>query len=80
MYPLATRYAFRMIHRAPLTRRASSTSYVVVGTVGTDHANGKPRNRLVVLHGGLVWAGYDKHFLRAPLTRRASSTSSAAFA
>ena len=37
--------------------------YVVVGTVGTDHANGKPRNRLVVLHGGLVWAGYDKHFL-----------------
>ena len=36
---------------------------MVVGTVGTDHANGKPRNRLVVLHGGLVWAGYDKHFL-----------------
>lgn len=37
--------------------------YVVVGTIGTDHANGKPRNRLVVLHGGHVWAGYDKHFL-----------------
>lgn len=26
VYPLTTRYAFRMIHRAPLTRRASSTS------------------------------------------------------
>lgn len=37
--------------------------YVVVGTVGTDHANSKPRNRLVVLHEGVVWAGYDKHFL-----------------
>ncbi len=37
--------------------------YVVVGTVGTDHQNGKPRNRLVVLHEGTVWAGYDKHFL-----------------
>ncbi|MEE1297042.1 MAG: NAD+ synthase [Bifidobacterium sp.] len=38
-------------------------AYVVVGTIGTDRANGKPRNRLVVLHDGLVWAGYDKHFL-----------------
>ncbi|NMM99450.1 NAD+ synthetase [Bifidobacterium sp. DSM 109958] len=37
--------------------------YVVVGTVGTDQANAKPRNRLVVLHDGVVWAGYDKHFL-----------------
>lgn len=37
--------------------------YVVVGTVGTDHASDKPRNRLVVLHDGVVWAGYDKHFL-----------------
>lgn len=37
--------------------------YVVVGTIGTDHANGKPRNRMIVLHDGVVWAGYDKHFL-----------------
>ncbi len=37
--------------------------YVVVGTVGTDRASDKPRNRLVVLHDGVVWAGYDKHFL-----------------
>ncbi|EFA23431.1 NAD+ synthase [Bifidobacterium gallicum] len=37
--------------------------YVVVGTIGTDHDNGKPRNRLVVLHEGQVVAGYDKHFL-----------------
>ena len=37
--------------------------YVVVGTVGTDHSNDKPRNRLVVLHEGRVIAGYDKHFL-----------------
>ncbi|RSX55797.1 NAD+ synthetase [Bifidobacterium dolichotidis] len=37
--------------------------YVVVGTIGTDHGNGKPRNRLVVLHNGQVWAAYDKHFL-----------------
>lgn len=37
--------------------------FVVVGTVGTDRANDKPRNRLVVLHEGVVWAGYDKHFL-----------------
>ncbi|KAB5608713.1 NAD+ synthase [Bifidobacterium jacchi] len=37
--------------------------YVVVGTVGTDHASDRPRNRLVVLHDGTVWAGYDKHFL-----------------
>lgn len=37
--------------------------FVVVGTVGTDHESDKPRNRLVVLHNGVVWAGYDKHFL-----------------
>ncbi|TPF86724.1 NAD+ synthetase [Bifidobacterium sp. UTCIF-37] len=37
--------------------------YVVVGTVGTDHATDKPYNRLVVLHDGVVWVGYDKHFL-----------------
>ena len=37
--------------------------YVVVGTVGTDRETSKPRNRLVVLHDGVVWAGYDKHFL-----------------
>ncbi len=37
--------------------------FVVVGTVGTDPRNEKPRNRLVVLHNGIVWAGYDKHFL-----------------
>ncbi len=37
--------------------------YVVVGTVGTDYEQDRPRNRLVVLHDGMVWAGYDKHFL-----------------
>lgn len=37
--------------------------YVVVGTVGTDHETSKPYNRLVVLHNGVVWSGYDKHFL-----------------
>lgn len=37
--------------------------FVIVGTVGTDRQNSKPRNRLVVLHEGVVWAGYDKHFL-----------------
>lgn len=37
--------------------------FVVVGTVGTDREHGKPLNRLVVLHDGVVWAGYDKHFL-----------------
>ena len=36
---------------------------MVVGTVGTDRETSKPRNRLVVLHDGVVWAGYDKHFL-----------------
>ena len=37
--------------------------YVVVGTVGADQTGSRPRNRLVVLHDGVVWAGYDKHFL-----------------
>jgi NAD+ synthase (glutamine-hydrolysing) len=37
--------------------------FVVVGTVGTDREHDRPRNRLVVLHDGMVWAGYDKHFL-----------------
>jgi NAD+ synthase (glutamine-hydrolysing) len=37
--------------------------FVVVGTVGTDRASEQPRNRLVVLHNSVVWAGYDKHFL-----------------
>lgn len=37
--------------------------YVMVGTIGTDRTDGRPRNRLVVLHDGVVWAGYDKHFL-----------------
>lgn len=37
--------------------------YVIVGTVGTDHDGDRPRNRMVVLHRGVVWAGYDKHFL-----------------
>ena len=37
--------------------------YVVVGTVGADETGSRPRNRLVVLHDGVVWAGYDKHFL-----------------
>ncbi|WEV63491.1 NAD+ synthase [Bifidobacterium sp. ESL0732] len=40
--------------------------YVVVGTVGTSSAtdiDGKPTNRLVVLHSGSVWSTYDKHFL-----------------
>ncbi|MFT8355842.1 MAG: NAD+ synthase [Bifidobacterium aquikefiri] len=38
-------------------------AYVVVGTVGTDNERGLPRNRMVILHDGIVWAGYDKHFL-----------------
>lgn len=48
---------------ATLAADGYGDAYVVVGTIGTDRANGKPRNRLVVLHDGLVWAGYDKHFL-----------------
>lgn len=37
--------------------------FVIVGTIGTDHTDSSPRNRLLVLHDGQVWAGYDKHFL-----------------
>ncbi|RSX50768.1 NAD+ synthase [Bifidobacterium callimiconis] len=37
--------------------------YIVVGTVGTERSASLPQNRLVVLHKGVVWAGYDKHFL-----------------
>ena len=46
-----------------LKRDGLGDLYVVVGTVGTDRATDKPYNRLVVLHDGVVWAGYDKHFL-----------------
>ncbi|OZG63300.1 NAD+ synthetase [Bifidobacterium lemurum] len=48
---------------ADLAAEGLGSLFVVVGTVGTDRANDKPRNRLVVLHDGVVWAGYDKHFL-----------------
>lgn len=48
---------------AQLQQEGLGDRYVVVGTIGTDHNNGKPRNRLIVLHDGMVWAGYDKHFL-----------------
>ena len=50
-----------------LAQELSSTGlgglYVVAGTVGTDPASHGPTNRLVVLHDGVVWSGYDKHFL-----------------
>ncbi|MBW3082277.1 NAD+ synthase [Bifidobacterium phasiani] len=48
---------------AALAAEGMGGLYVAVGTVGTDPATDKPRNRLVVLHDGVVWAGYDKHFL-----------------
>ena len=48
---------------AQLAQEGLGELFVVVGTVGTDRATSKPRNRLVVLHEGVVWAGYDKHFL-----------------
>ncbi|WP_055426617.1 NAD+ synthase [Bifidobacterium aesculapii] len=48
---------------ADLRKAGLRDLYVVVGTVGTDRATDKPYNRLVVLHDGVVWAGYDKHFL-----------------
>ncbi|NEG54514.1 NAD+ synthase [Bifidobacterium platyrrhinorum] len=48
---------------AALKKEGLRDLYVVVGTVGTDHETSKPYNRLVVLHDGVVWAGYDKHFL-----------------
>ena len=46
-----------------LMARGFGDLFVVAGTVGTDRASDKPRNRLIVLHDGVVWAGYDKHFL-----------------
>lgn len=46
-----------------LASEGLSDAYVVLGTVGTDHASDKPRNRLVVLHDGVVQTAYDKHFL-----------------
>jgi NAD+ synthase (glutamine-hydrolysing) len=67
---LALRRTFRMAAwnkanelAARLRAEGLGDLFVVVGTVGTDRANDKPRNRLVVLHEGVVWAGYDKHFL-----------------
>lgn len=48
---------------AALAGEGMGDLYVAVGTVGTDPETAKPRNRLVVLHDGVVWAGYDKHFL-----------------
>ena len=48
---------------AQLEQAGMGDLYVIAGTVGTDHESDKPRNRLVVLHEGVVWAGYDKHFL-----------------
>lgn len=46
-----------------LKREGLAEIFVIVGTVGTDREHDRPRNRLVVLHDGVVWAGYDKHFL-----------------
>ncbi|AKV56079.1 NAD+ synthetase [Bifidobacterium actinocoloniiforme DSM 22766] len=46
-----------------LSEQGLGDLYIVVGTVGTDHEKDLPRNRMVVLHDGVVWAGYDKHFL-----------------
>ena len=67
---LALRATFRKAARLKADRLAGELAadgmgelYVVVGTVGTDHELAKPRNRLVVLHDGVVWSGYDKHFL-----------------
>ncbi|WEV66350.1 NAD+ synthase [Bifidobacterium sp. ESL0764] len=49
-----------------LQKEGLGSLYVVVGTVGTSEASdvdGKPTNRLVVLHEGSVFSTYDKHFL-----------------
>lgn len=46
-----------------LLEQGCADLYVVVGTVGTGRVSEKPKNRLVVLHQGVVWASYDKHFL-----------------
>lgn len=48
---------------AALAAEGLGELYVAVGTVGTDPETSKPRNRMVVLYEGVVWAGYDKHFL-----------------
>ncbi|PJM72539.1 NAD+ synthase [Bifidobacterium primatium] len=48
---------------ADLAEEGLGGLYVVVGTVGTERDSSLPQNRLVVLHEGVVWAGYDKHFL-----------------
>ena len=67
---LALRRTFRAAARAKANELADALAkeglgqlFVVVGTVGTEKATDKPFNRLVVLHDGVVWAGYDKHFL-----------------
>lgn len=72
-YPIED-LAFRATFRRAAWRKADELAtrlsddglgdlYVVVGTVGTASNGELPQNRLVVLHNGLVWAGYDKHFL-----------------
>ncbi|NEG95877.1 NAD+ synthase [Bifidobacterium sp. SMB2] len=48
---------------ADLAEEGLGDLYVVVGTVGTERDSSLPQNRLVALHEGVVWAGYDKHFL-----------------
>lgn len=67
---LALRGTFRRAARdkaawlaAELAAEGLGELYVAVGTVGDDPAHERPRNRMVVLHEGVVWAGYDKHFL-----------------
>lgn len=64
---LAMRRTFRAAARAKADETAAALAdaglgelFVVVGTVGADKADSRPRNRLVVLHEGVVWAGYDK--------------------
>ncbi|MDD6462321.1 MAG: hypothetical protein PUF51_07765, partial [Bifidobacteriaceae bacterium] len=67
---LAFRATFRKAARrtaddlaARLDAEGLGDLFVVVGTVGATHGEQLPQNRLVVLHKGVVWAGYDKHFL-----------------
>lgn len=67
---LAFRATFRKAARrtaddlaAHLKAEGLGDLFVVVGTVGATHGEQLPQNRLVVLHEGVVWAGYDKHFL-----------------
>lgn len=72
-YPIED-LAFRATFRAAAWDKANALAkqisdeglgelFVVVGTVGTDHEQDLPRNRMVVLHKAQVWAAYDKHFL-----------------